>query len=271
MTARLPRLVLAVAAVVALAGCRLDVDVAVVMQPDGTGTVTVAATADAELLERVPGVLDGLRLDDAVARGWVVAEPVAGADGGATLTLTHDFHSDVELANLLNSIGPPLTGVQVARTPGTGDTEGHMSNGVLATLQLADGFAAFSDSDLNAAVGGVPFGDEIAASGLTPDQAMSFTLRVELPGEVVSAPTGTEISPGVIEWRAPLDGSAADVTFTTVQRPAETANAWAGPLSTVALIALVAWVVVAAGFIAFVVLARRKKQRRRDHALRNLR
>ena len=117
MTGRLPRLALVVLTAVAmLAGCRLDVRVAVEMQPDGTGTVTVAATADAELLERVPGALDGLRLEDAEAQGWTVGSPQTDAEGSTTLTLTHDFHSEVELANLLNSIGPPLTDVQVARS-----------------------------------------------------------------------------------------------------------------------------------------------------------
>lgn len=272
MTRRLPRLALGLlAALLVLGGCRLDLHVDVAMQPDGTGTVTVRATADAELLDRVPGVLDGLRFEDAVARGWEVGEPVLDADGAATLTLSHPFHSDVELANLLSSIGPPLTNVQVARTLGTGDTEGHVSNGVLVDLVLPDGFASFSDSELDAAVGGMPFADDLAAAGVTPEQAMSLTLRVELPGEVVSAPTGTEISPGVVEWQAPMDGSTTEVRFTTVQRPAEAGNSWAGPLATVALVALVAWVIVSVAFIAFVVVARRKRQRRREHALRNLR
>ena len=135
---------------------------------------------------------------------------------------------------------------------------------------LADGFESFSDSELTSAVGGARFDDLLASSGLSPEQAMSFALRVDLPGEVVAA-SGTEVAPGVIEWRAPLDGSELSVQYHTVQRPASDGNSWAAPLSTIALVALVAWVVVAAAFIGFVVVARRSKRRRRERALRHLR
>ena len=265
------RLALFIAAVTLLAGCRLDVGVIVEMAPDGTGTVTVTATADQDLLDRVPGVLDDLRFDDAIGNGWTVGEPEAGQAGGATLTLTHAFHTDEELANVLNSIGAPFAGTwQVARTPGSGDTEGQVSNAVIGTLQLVDGFAAFSDSDLTAAVGGQPFAEQITAANVTPDQAMSVTLRLALPGELVQS-SGTEVSPGVIEWAPALDGTATAVEYQTLQRPADPGAAWAGPVSKVALVALIAWVVVSAAFIGFVAIARRSKRRRRNHALRNLR
>ena len=264
------RFFLIVVCALALGACRLDVDVAVTMQPDGTGEVTVTAVADRELLDQVPGVLDDLRFDDATDNGWVVAEPTLDADGNATLTLSRPFTSATELANALNSIGPPFARFQVARTPGTGATEGHMSNAVVGALVLADGFESFSDSELTSAVGGAPFDDLLASSGLSPEQAMSFALRVDLPGEVVAA-SGTEVAPGVIEWRAPLDGSELSVQYQTVQRPASDGNSWAAPLSTIALVALVAWVVVAAAFIGFVVVARRSKRRRRERALRHLR
>ncbi|MEY2958864.1 MAG: hypothetical protein RLZZ01_1432, partial [Actinomycetota bacterium] len=54
------RLILVVVGLVLLTGCRLDVIVDVTMEPDGTGSVVVEAVADQDLLERVPGVLDGL-------------------------------------------------------------------------------------------------------------------------------------------------------------------------------------------------------------------
>jgi hypothetical protein len=271
VTRPLRHLVLAVAAVALLAGCRLELDVSVEMEPDGTGAVTIVATADAELVDQVPGLLDDLRLDDAVAQGWQISEPVTDAEGAITLTLTHPFHTDVELANVLNSIGPPFTAMQAARTPGTAEQAGQVTNAVIGNLQLANGFESFSDSDLSALVGGLPFGEQIAASGLTPDQAIGVTFRVELPGEVVSAPTGTEIDPGVIEWRPPLDGTTTAVEYQTVQRPADEGNAWAKPLATVALIALIAWVLVSVAFIAFVAVARRSKRRKRERALRRLR
>ncbi len=260
------RLALVFVSLLALSACRLDVTVDVVMEPDGTGVVTVVAVADAELVAQVPDLVDDLRLEDAVENGWVVEGPNEAADGGLSLTLTHDFTSHVELANVLNSIGPPFTEMAAARTTEDGQT----TNAVNGELQLADGFASFADADLVAAVGGMPFAEEFTATGATPEQSMSFTFRVSLPGELVSAETGTEVDDGVIERVAPLDGSSLNVFTATVQRPASEGGAWASPLSTAAFIALAVWVVAAAAFIVFVAVARDNKRRRRERSLRQL-
>lgn len=262
------RLLLVAACVLTLGACRLDVTVDVVIEPDGTGVVTMVATADAELVAQVPDLVDDLRLDDAIANGWVVDGPSPTDDGGLTITLTHDVSSAEELANVLNSIGPPLTRMAAARNsdPATEQT----TNAINGEMVLADGFATFSDPDLIAAVGGVPFEAEIAASGLTPPEAMSFTYRVKLPGELVSAETGTEVGDGVIEWRAPLDGTTTNLYVQTVQRPASDGASWAGPVATIALILLVGWIVVAGAFLVFVAVARRNKRRRRESRLRRL-
>lgn len=251
----------------ALSACRLDVSVDVAMEPDGTGIVTVLATADAELAGRVPGLVDDLRLDDAVDNGWTVEGPTEAADGSLSITLTHRFTSHVELANVLNSIGPPLTQMAAARTTEDDQT----TNAINGELTLPNGFESFADADLIAAVGGMPFADEFAADGQRPEDAMSFTFRVSLPGELISAETGTEVADGVIEWNAPLDGSSVNLYTATVQRPAEEVGAWAGPLSTVAFVALVVWVLISVAFIAFVAIARTGKRRRRERALRQLR
>lgn len=267
----LRRLWLLAASVLVLAGCRLDLVVSVQMEPDGTGVVTVTATADRDLLDRIPGVLDDLRFDDATAQGWQVGEPATDGDGATTIELTHEFHSDVELANLLNSIGPPFDGTwQAARTPGTGDNEGQVSNAVIGALRLPDGYASFADSDLVAAVGALPFEQQLTESGVNPADALALALRVHLPGELVHA-SGTDVGDGTIEWSPRLDGSTTSVEVQTVQRPAEEGATWAGPVSTIALIALIAWVGVSVAFIAFVALARRSKRRRREAALRRLR
>jgi len=251
---------------VALSACRLDVTVSVAMEPDGTGTVTVVAVADADLVNRVPGIADDLRLEDAVAQGWAIDGPTVGADGAMAVTLTHPFRSKDELANLLNSIGPPFTDMQAARNTENEQT----TNAIDGTLVLPNGFDSFADADLVAAVGGLPFAEEIAASGATPQSALSFTFRVALPGELISSETGNEVGDGVIEWVAPLDGSSVELFTSTVQRPAGSGGAWAEPVSQVALVALVVWVVLAAGFIGFVAWARRKKRVRRERALAGL-
>lgn len=264
---RATRLLLGVVGVFLLTSCRLDVVVDVVMEPDGTGVVTVEATADAELVEQVPDLVDDLRLDDAIENGWEVDGPTLTEDGGAQVVLSHPFSSAAELANVLTSIGPPLTQMAAARTEGE---DGQIVNGINGVLVLPNGYESFADTDLITAVGGLPFGDEIAASGVPIDDAFSFTYRVSLPGELESAETGTDVGDGVVQWIAPLDGSAVDLYIATVQQPAGAGSSWAGPVATIALVALVVWVVVAAGFIAFVAIARRNKRRRREQRLRKL-
>lgn len=261
------RFVLAVAIAVVLTSCRLDVIVTVDLEPDGTGTVTLAATADAELVEMVPDVIDDLRLDDAIENGWQTDGPMLEEDGTATLTMTHPVSSPEELANVLNSIGPPLARVAAARTS---DDTGQVTNAINGELVLPDGFESFADDDLLARVGGLPFGEEIDASGATPSDAFGFTLRIDLPGELVSAETGTELEDGTIERVAPTDGSVLNIYTETVQRPASEGNTWAGPLATASMIALVVWVVVSVAFIVLVAIARQRRKRRRARALSNL-
>lgn len=253
------RCVALVVCALALAGCRLDVDVTVVIGPDGTGTVTVHAVADAELIDQVPGLLDELVFDDVERAGWRVEGPTPTPDGGAEITFVHDVTTPQELTNVLGSIGPPFVDMRAGRAT---DEVDQTSNAIEGTLTLTEGFASFADADLVAAAGGLPFERQFDEVGTTPSESMSFTLRVALPGEIVST-TGTEVEAGVVEWQAPLDGSSISVAATTVQRPAE-GGSLARPLATAALVALITWVVLSAGFIGFVVVGRRRRARRRQ-------
>lgn len=266
-TLRPARFILVACSLVLLTACRLDVVVNVEMEPDGTGVVRVEAIADEELVAQVPDLVDDLRLDDAIENGWEVEGPTAGEGGGLELVLTHSFSSAAELANVLTSIGPPLTQMAAARTEGI---DGQVVNGINGVMVLPDGYQSFADAELIAAVGGLPFEEEIVASGVPIEDAFSFTYRVSLPGELESAETGTDVGDGVIEWVAPLDGSAVDLYIATVQRPADEGSSWAAPLATVSFIALIVWVVAAGAFIAFVAVARRSRRRRREQRLRAL-
>jgi len=250
-----------VVALLALTGCRLDVDVELTIGPDGTGELVVTAVADAELVERVPGLVDDLRLDDATAAGWSVEGPTAAPDddGGLVLTLRHPVTSADDATNLLASLGPPFSGVTMSRQLGP-EGSNEATTALAGQLQLTGGFDAFADSDLLAAVGGTPFATDIAEAGATPTESMSITFRADLPG-VVESTTGTSRD-GAIEWSAPLNGDAQDVATTTAQRP-EDGNGWAGPLSVLALVLLVVWVLVAVAVIALVVRARARRRHRR--------
>ncbi len=250
----LRRLLVSLVGALLLAGCRVDVTVDLIIGADGTGDLTVTATADAEVVEQAAGLAEDLRLDDAIAAGWTVEGPTPTDDGGLTVTLGHPVTSAAEATNLLASLGPPFTDVHVERTTVDDETTVTLSG----RLNLASGFESFADSELLASAGGAPFADEL--DGLTPAETMSVVLRADLPGEVVE--TTGERRDGALEWEAPLDGSSVDLATTTVQRPAR-GGSWARPLSVLALVLLLGWLVAAGAFMLSVARVRRRRGARR--------
>jgi len=247
------------ACVVALAACRVDANVDMVVEPDGSGTVAMQLVADAELISQVPTIADELATDDIVAAGWTIVGPAAADEGGLTITFTHPFSSDEEATNLLNSLGPPFTEMSMVRTTVGDETTTELSG----RLGLPNGFEAFADADLIAAVGSVPFASQIEAAGATPATSMSAMLRVTLPGEVDPEQTnGTELDDGRLAWTVPLDGTILDVRALSVQSPGND-NWWARPLSIAALVALIAWVAFMTLFIGYVAFARWQRSRHR--------
>jgi hypothetical protein len=249
---------------VALASCRIDLNVDVSIEPDGTGTITLVATADAEVLAAVPTLADELATDDIIAAGWTIDGPTTLPDGGLTITLSHDFASDVEATNLLNSIGPPFNQMSMTRNTNGEDTTTRLAG----LLGLPDGFESFADEDLVAAVGSMPFSEQIAASGATPESSINAVLRATLPGQIQGDETnGIELGDNRLEWIVPNDGTIADARAVSLQSPGDD-RWWARPLSIVALIALIAWVAFMTLFIGYVLYARWQRTRRQPRRSR---
>lgn len=246
--------------VVALAGCKIDMNVDLSIAPDGTGTITLVVNADAEVIEAVPTIAEELATDDIIAAGWAIDGPVALPDGGATITLSHPFSSDAEATNLLNSLGPPFNQMSVVRNTSGNDTTTRLSG----LLGLADGFDTFADDDLIAAVGSVPFSAQITASGATAESSMSAVIRATLPGQIDADQTnGQQLGDNQLEWVVPMDGAILDWRALAAQSPGD-GNWWARPLSIAALVALVGWVVFMTLFIGYVIWARWQRAHRRS-------
>ena len=245
-------------AVVLLAACHVDATVDIAVEADGSGTITVTALADADVVSQAPGLAEDLRFDDAEAAGWTVTAPVATADGGLQVELSHEFANPEEATALLQSIngsGGPLHGVVLSR----GIDERGTIVSLTGSLRI-DGLAAFADPDVLAAIGATPYAEQVAASSSSPNQAVGVTVRAELPGKITSA-TGT-VENGSVSWVVPLDGSQVDLG-TTATDDHGTARIW-GVASNVALIALVGWCIVAAAFIAWVVRQRKRRVHHRS-------
>jgi hypothetical protein len=241
-----------------LASCRVDTTVDMVVDADGSGTITVVTTADAGVVDEVPTLVEDLVLDDVAAAGWTIDGPNETADGGLTIALSHDFADAQGATNLLQSLGPPFNQIEFTRRT-SGDVTTNQLTGLLG---LTDGFASFADEELVAAIGSAPFSEQIEASGATPPDSMSVTVRANLPGAVVEESTNaTSVDGDVLVWTVPLDGSVLELRAETRQEPSA-GGAWARPLATVALVALIAWVAFMTAFIGYVVIARWRRSRR---------
>jgi hypothetical protein len=248
---------LIVIAVLLLTACHVDTTVDIAMGTDGSGKITVTAVADAGVLAQAPGLADDLRFDDVKTAGWTVTGPTPSSDGGLRVELSHAFANPEEATALLQSIngsGGPLHSATLGRAVNLSGT-----TITLAGSLRIDGLGAFADPDVLAAVGATPYAEQVVASNASPTQAVGVTIRAELPGKIRSA-TGT-IKDGAVSWIVPLDGSQLDLS-TTANDDHATARIW-GIAANVALIVLVAWVVVAAAFITWVVKARQRRARNR--------
>lgn len=258
MGRRLRTFIAVLALALVCAACNVDVSVDVAMQSDGSGTVRVTATADAEVVRQAPGLAADMRFTDIQAAGWHVEGPAATPAGGLQVVLTHDFASPTEANAVLAGLnGPsgPLTAITLARTHEKSTATYTLSG----SLQVTGGLDAFSDADLLAAVGATPYAAQIGAAGVQPAQAVTIRFQAKLPGTVQTstATAGSASSPTGLAWNVPLDGTALNVATISTQK--DSRNIWAGPLAKGALIALIAWIVIAIGFITYVVLARRRR------------
>lgn len=248
------------AAALLVTACRVDTTVTVTVEADGSGTVAVTVTADAEVVSQAPGLADDLRLDDVAAAGWTVDGPTATAEGGLTVTVIHPFATVEEATTLLASLSGtdgPLHDVALARAV----TDDAVTTTLTGRIFVAGGVNAFADPELLAAIGGSPYANDIAATGLTPADVVTFTFVANLPGDPTPAADGT-VPP--MTWTVPIDGTTADVAATAVAARGGGGGGIWGTVADVALIALIVWCVLAVAFIAFVMTARRNRARRRS-------
>ena len=255
------RLLALVVAALALTACKVDTTVDVTVKADGTGVITLTAVADADVLAQAPGLAEDLRFDDATAAGWVLTPPAATETGGLEVVLTHEFVTVEEATALLQSINGasgPLHDVVLTRAV----TDDDITTSLAGTLRVDGGIDAFADPDVLAAIGGSPYADNIAATGLRPTDVVTFTFNADLPGESTTPATGTVDGEQALTWSVPLDGTTADLTTSTVLTQGTPSSIW-GTVATIALIMLVAWCVVAVAFIAFVSRARKQRAQRR--------
>ena len=161
--------------------------------------MTVTATADAEVVEQVPGLAEDLRFED--CSGGRPGPSRTDGDGHWRTDdhVRHAVSSADEATNLLASLGPPFVDVRLTRTI-DGDDD-HRADPVSSVLE--NRFDSFADSDLLARPAGA-FATDLARHdsrgvdvGAAAHDCQATSRRPPEPRWTVS-----------LEWSAQLDGSA---------------------------------------------------------------
>jgi hypothetical protein len=197
-----------------VAGCRVQTNVALTQQPNGTGMVQVSVVLDPSAVAAVGGraaLAAQLQDGDLVAAGWTVSGPVAGPGSTTVVTASHPF------------VGPEQAGALIADLAGTGPASSrpfrlavtrHSSLWRTTTtlsgqVDLTCGLGCFGDSGLAAATGsdvGVDAGALAKQARQAPGQVFGFGVSARLPGSVVRTNAAGHAG-GTLEWTPELGRS----------------------------------------------------------------
>jgi len=187
------RLWLLLAGAVLVAGCRLELDVQVEMNEDGSGSVEVVVGIDGDGIDRIGGDLDAvLALDYLEAAGWSVEGPDEEPDGFTRVRFRKPFTNPHEAADIFDEIAGedgPFQDFAVSHETGFARTEW----GFTGRIDFRGGLEAFGDEALAAELDGEPLGqtvEEIEAQlGEPLSRVIQVAVGVRLPGEVSSNAT----------------------------------------------------------------------------------
>ncbi len=202
---------MAAALVLVLAGCELRTEINIDVAEDGSGIVEVGAGVDDDALERRPGLLDELAIDDLLATGWTASEPTKEADDLTWVRLRHEFARPDEVGPLIDEIAGesgPFRDFTVERSDGFADTTYSFSG----VVDFTDGVSGLTDDpELSDALAADPVELIEAEFGQAIDEVLQFQVGVRLPGDVDSnAPT--QASNGAL-WRpSVLEREAIDLS-----------------------------------------------------------
>jgi hypothetical protein len=151
----------ALAAVTLSTACEMRVEVAVNVDAGGSGSVDVAAGFDDGALERLGDPADALALDDLVQVGWSLQPIERDGDGITWVRVVRTFDDPAGFAAVLDEIAGangPLAGSSVTVDRGLINT----TTDLVGVVDLSAGLAPYTDPDLTAATGGVPFAGLVA-------------------------------------------------------------------------------------------------------------
>jgi hypothetical protein len=181
------RLLVAVAALVLLAGCRVDVSVLVEVDAGGAGWVRATIDLDEEAAASVEDLAGQLRIDDLTAAGWDVEGPTAVTGGGARLRASKRFATPEGAARVLRELGGP-TGPFASLRLEVGRGAWKTESSLRGEVNLSGGLAVFGDEALTGLLGNPTLGLDPAELerelGRPLHEVFTFELVADLPGRI---------------------------------------------------------------------------------------
>ncbi len=253
-------LILLLLAAVLATACNAEFDVSIVVEEDGSGIVATEILLDQEATQ---GLLDlgddaTLPLSDLAQAGWDVGRPVQESTGETMIRAEKAFGTTTQFAEIMGELSGDdgiIRDFALVRT----QSFGRVDYALTGTIDPTGGFAAFTDDDLEAALGrtleSIVTADPYNAS--LGDVTVEVT--VMLPGELQE-----DGSTGAVEneqqrplgvWRTDLDGQPVDVALRSARRSTS-----AQVLRGVAVVAAVLAALVAFGQLLRIVGSRRRRK-----------
>jgi hypothetical protein len=107
---RVARILAVVGFAVVLAACNVNTKVVVTLRPDGTGTIRTVIVFDADAVSKMGGaatLVQTVPLDDLRAAGWTISHWTRGTGGTESITLSHGFFDQTELAQRVVDLAGP--------------------------------------------------------------------------------------------------------------------------------------------------------------------
>jgi hypothetical protein len=176
-----------------LSGCRLEIDLNVAVEEDGSGVVEVVVGLDEDAVERIGGDLEAvLEVDDLLAAGWEVDGPDLESDGYTRVRISRPFGTPEEAAEVFAQVAAddgPFQDFQVSRETSFAETRWSFTGRV----DFTGGVESFGDDGLAAELDGQPLGQSVEEIeeqlGDSLSRLITVRVRARLPGEVSSNAT----------------------------------------------------------------------------------
>ncbi len=209
---RVARILAVVGFVVVLAACNVNTRVEVTLRHDGTGTIRTVIVFDADAVSTMGGsatLAQTVPLDDLRHAGWKISPWTRGTGGTETITLSHDFFDQTELAQRIVDLAGPNGILQSPKlTHDRGWFSSHDGLAVLVDVRspsvdiVSD--KALSDRLRFAGTDPVKLQAQIAVQLKT---ALHVTVALQVPGQSAKsydAPTGSRqtfrVTHGGLSW-----------------------------------------------------------------------